>query len=149
MKKIGTVAIVVDLHDSTPLLRGAFSDEREIEELQKAIESGAGDPIEKVNQLRIQLTTEDEEFGNYVEELLAYPFLSPQIQGHAVNWLKSKIKIEQYRSSEDEATNIIAGYAFKIFLADREKTDFVLAGPTSQVKIRVFQVSKKLTQSVA
>ncbi len=143
MKKVGTVALVVKVGDDLSELVDAFSDDQEIEALEKAFEDGENDPVGMVYDLREQVSQEDEEFGDYVEELLSYPFLSPQIQEHGINWLKSKIKIEQYKQSEKEATRVIADHAMKIFQGDRGKTDFTLAGPTAQVKIRVFSVKRE------
>ncbi len=143
MKKVGTVALVVNKDGNQIELIDAFSDDQEIELLEKAFSDGEEDPIEMVYQLREKALKEDEEFGDYVEELLSYPFLSPQIQDHGLNWLRSKMKIEEYRKSEEEATQVIAEHALKIYQGDQSKTDFTLAGPTAQVKIRVFEVDSQ------
>ena len=40
--------------------------------------------------------------------------------------------------SEKEATTVIAGYAFKLFMENPKRTEFLLAGPAAKVRIRVF-----------
>jgi len=141
--KTGTVALIVGLQSGTsksgePVLIEALSDDREIETLEKALTTGNEAPLETVLELRSRQSREDEEFGDYVEDLLSQPFVRPEIQEHGVQWLKSKIRIEQFQRSETEAMRVIAEYAFKLFLQDRDKTDFLLASAAAQVRIRVF-----------
>jgi len=115
-----------------------ISDEREIAALEEAIAAQAPEPLQVVYEFRARLKREDEEFGDYVEDLLSKPYVRPEIQEHGVQWLKSKIRIEEYQRSEDEATRVIAKYACKVYQDNPKKTEFVLAGPTAQVQIKVF-----------
>jgi hypothetical protein len=141
--KTGTVALIVghrpgEPPTGDPVLVEALSDDREIEALERAVRAGNEAPLVTVYELRSRQSREDEEFGDYVEELLSQPFVRPEIQEHGVQWLKSKIRIEQFQRSETEAMRVIADYAFKLFLQDRNKTDFLLASAAAQVRIRVF-----------
>ena len=137
--KVATVALVVDYGRSAPSLIDIISDDHEIRLLESAYKHGETDPLELVYAHRVKQAQEDDEFGNYVEELLSQPFVRTEIQDHGVQWLKSKLRIEQYQKSEAEAAKVIATYALKIIEEDRAKTDFFLAGPTTMVRVRVFE----------
>ena len=138
--KVGTVALIVRSDGTAPTLIETLSDDREIAMLEAALGSGENDPLEPVYSLRARQAKEDQEFGDYVEELLSQPFVRPEIQEHGIQWLKSKIRIEQYQKCEGEATQVIANYAFKLFLENPKRTEFFLAGPAAKVRIRVFML---------
>lgn len=140
--KMGTVALIVT-NEAQPSLIETFSDDHEIALFEAALQTDEPRPLEIVYDMRSQRSREDEEFGDYVEELLSQSFVRKEIQEHGLQWLKSKIKIEQFQKSEKEATKVIAGYAFKLFEADRNRTEFTLAGPSAKVHIRVFVVAKE------
>ncbi|MBI3535116.1 MAG: hypothetical protein HY072_06490, partial [Deltaproteobacteria bacterium] len=134
--KVGTVALVVGYAEQKASLVEFLSDDREIAILEAAIVSGETKPLDIVYLVRNQIKKEDEEFGNYIEELLCRPFVKPEIQEHAVKWLKSKIRVEKYKKAETEAAQVIAGYAFKLFLENPDRKDYFLAGSAAQVRIR-------------
>lgn len=140
--KTGTVALVVQINGGVPQLVDQISDDREIAVLTEAYDEGGIHPLEAVAQLRARIKQEDEEFGNYVEELLSQPFVRPEIQDHGVQWLKSKLRIEEFQRSEAEATKVIAEYAFNLYKADPVRTDFILAGPVAKVHIKIFLLEK-------
>lgn len=142
--KTATVALVVKFENQDPQLLETLSDDREITVFESAVESGEQDPLTRLVEHRQAQAREDEEFGNYVEELLSQPFLKPEVQEHAVQWLKSKNRIEQFQKSEADAAKIIADYAYKIFRDAPSKTDFMLVGMTAQVRIRVFVLDQLL-----
>jgi hypothetical protein len=138
-KKVGTVALIVQCDGNAhPMLLEKFSDDREIEVFEQALGVSGGKPLEAVYELRVKQAKEDEDFGNYIEELLSQPFLRPEIQEHGLQWLKSKIKIEEFRKAELQAAQTIADFAFKLFLENPKQTDFFLAGGSAKVRIRVF-----------
>ncbi len=145
--KSAIVGLVVDYENESPRLLEIISDDREIAVIESACEEGDSDPLQKLEQGRQKAAVEEEEFANYVEELLSQPFLRPEIQAHGVQWLKSKSKIEQYQRNEAEAAKIIADYAFKVFVEDPSKTDFFLVGPSTQVRIRVFSLRERRSQA--
>ena len=132
--------MVVRLDGSEPVLLDQLSDVHEIAQLEASVLSGELEPLETIYERRVRLSHEEDEFGNYVEDLLSQPFLRPEIMDHGVQWLKSKIRIEQFQHTEHEATRVIAQYAFQIFKEDPQKTDFYLAGPAAKVRIRVLMV---------
>ncbi len=139
--KTGTVALVVALKEGQPVLLEQLSDDLEITLLEEALQERMKEPLELIYAHRQRQQEEDEEFGDYVERLLSQPAVRPEIQAHGVQWLKSKLKIESFQKSETEASKIIADFAFRLFREDPDKTDFILAGPVAQVRVRVFQVS--------
>lgn len=141
--RVGTIALVIRFEDQRPVLLDSFSDELEIARLEKALAVGTPDPLTTIYQDRERHTKEDQEFGDYVEELLSQPFVRPEIQEHGLQWLKSKIRLEQFHRRELEATKVIAEHALKIYQTNRDLTDFILAGPISKVRIRIFAVDKK------
>jgi hypothetical protein len=139
--KVATVALVVE--GSTPSLVDVISDDHEISLLESSHRSGENDLLRPVYEFRKKQSAEDEQFGEYVEDLLSQPFLGSEIQEHGLQWLKSKIRIEEFHRSETEAASIIAEYAMKILLENPEKTDFFLAGPSTMVRVRVFSQQRK------
>lgn len=137
---MGTVALIIAPEKKEPVLVDCISDESEIAVFQAALEKGETDPLAVVYTKRERQAREEEDFGDYVEELLSRPFVRPEIQHHGLQWLKSKLRIEEFQRSEKEATSIIAQYAFKLYQEQPSRTDFILAGPNAQVRIRIFEV---------
>lgn len=159
--KIGTVAVVLASEEERrveSLARAAksarvltdgetavqwvetFSDEREITALEQAIQSGNPFPLQSVYEFRARSEREDTEFGDYVEDLLCQKAVRPEVQSHGVAWLRSKMKIEQFRQQEKEAAEVIANFALAKFREDPELEDFILSGPGVQVRIRIFKI---------
>lgn len=146
--RTATVALVIGYKanpDSSssekyPFVMDVLSDDREIEVLEARIAEGVLDPLNGVYVYREEQRQEDEAFADYVEELLSRPCLRTDVQEHGVQWLRSRIRIEQFQQSEQEAARIIAEYAFHIFKDSPERTDFFLAGASTRVRIRVFDL---------
>jgi len=143
---VGTVALVLKVEKDEPALIEAISDAMEIEVLEEALVRGDQDPVSVVHAVREHLYHQDEEFGDYVEELLSQPFLKSEIRTHGIEWMKSKIKIEEYKRTEAEATLVIAQYALKVFLDDRSRLDFFLSGPKAKVRVRIFVLPEATSQ---
>lgn len=144
MKKTNTVALIVAQEGSAPKLVETLSDEFEIELLVQAVNAGKPDPMELIYEFRARQKAQDTSFGDYVEDLLSKPFVNSTIQGHAVKWLKSKIRIERFQKMENDAAQIIAEYAYQVFQKDPDKTDFFLASPQTKIRIRIFQINLRL-----
>lgn len=147
--KMGTVAVVLatdEVQAQEKALADAirwvetFSDEREIHTLERAIEEGNPFPLQSVYEFRARAAREDEEFGDYVEDLLCQKSVRPEVQSHGVAWLRSKMKIDEFRRQEREAAEVIANFALNKYKEDPGLHDFVLAGPGVQVRIRIFKV---------
>ncbi len=136
--KSATVALVVQLEGAEKKLSAILSDEREIRYFESLVVSGEKEPLQRVFEQRERTIKEEEEFGDYVEELLCRPFLRSEVQQHALQWMKSKIRIEQYQRQEAEAAKIIAEYAYQLFRDDTSRTDMILKGPSAQVRVRIF-----------
>jgi len=149
----GTVALIVQKDPETlqTKLVDQISDDREIEVIERAMNDGDSSVMEKIYVARAQQFEEEEKFGDYVEDLITQPFVREEIREHGVQWLKSKLRIEQFKQSEEDASRVIAGFAFQVYLENQELRDFLLAGPTAQVRIRVFVLpgAAKATSSVA
>ncbi len=146
---MGNIALVVSYENQKPALLNVISDEKEIEIFEAAVQSGEKDPLQIVFAFRKQQEGEDEEFGEYVEEILSQPFIKPELQEYGVKWLKSKMKIEHFQRKEADAAKIIAEYAFKIFTENPNKTDFIISGPQAAVRIKVFVLNSNELKSVA
>ncbi|MGK5084331.1 hypothetical protein WDW37_13625 [Bdellovibrionota bacterium FG-1] len=148
--KAATIALVVRYpRGQTPELLDVLSDDREISVLESEVGAGDADPLQKVYEYRTHQAQEDNEFGDYVEDLLSQPCVKPEIQQHGVQWLKSKIRIEQFQKNEAEAAKIIAEYALKVFAADQKRIDFMLAGPKAQVRVRIFVIAQAVMSNAA
>lgn len=147
--KTPTVALVVRSIEGAPQLVDILCDDGEIALLELAILENREDPLDAVYDHRKQTQKEESEFADYVEDLLSQPFLRPEIQEHGIQWLKSKLRIEEYQQSEVDAARVIAAYAFQIFAQEPQKTDFFLAGPRTQVRIRVFDLGALTDEPVA
>lgn len=155
--KMGTVAVVLATEADKPEVIPdpavhwveTFSDEREIVALEKAIESGNPYPLQSVYEYRASSEREDQEFGDYVEDLLCQKTVRPEVQSHGVAWLRSKMKIEQFRKQEREAAEVIANFALSKYREDPALEDFILAGPGVQVRIRIFKIRLAPGQSAA
>lgn len=117
-----------------------FSNEREISALEQAIQSGNPFPLQTVYEFRAKAEREDAEFGDYVEDLLCQKAVRPEVQSHGIAWLRSKMKIEQFRQQERDAAEVIANFALVKYKEDPDLEDFVLAGPGVEVRIRIFKV---------
>ena len=143
--KIGTVALVVRYDGNTPILLDCISDDLEIATLDQALNVGQVDPLEPIYDQRKRQAHEDDEFGNYVEELICQPFVRKEILEHGVQWLHSKIRIEEFQRREREATGVIAQYAFRMFQQSPWRKDFILCGPTAKVRIRIISLEHSNT----
>jgi hypothetical protein len=148
--KAATLALVVQYKDDLPLLVDIFSDDKEIGFLEtKLQEASAEDPLQAVYSQRELQAKEEEEFGDYIEDLLSHPFVRPEVQEHAVAWFKSKIRIEKYQKAEAEAAKVIAEYAYQVFRDDPSRRDFMLSGPTHVVRVRIFVLGEQRPADVA
>jgi len=150
--KEATIALVVRLEGDQPKkpkLIDALSDDREIALFESALTMGETSPLDKVYEMRTQQHLEEEEFGNYVEELLARPFLRPEIREHGLQWLRSRMRIEEYQKTETEAARTISEYALKMYESNQELRDFSLAGATTVIRVRIFVLPPAAAMSQA
>jgi hypothetical protein len=139
-----TIAIVVTRHGGEPVLTETLTSAEEILELEMALLSQDPEPLKRVQLYREKMKAEDEDFADFVEGVLSQPFVKQDVQEHAVQWFKSRAKIESFQKAEDEASRVIAQYAFQVFSEDPAKTDFLLAGPKARVRIRVIEIFERL-----
>lgn len=144
-----TIALIVRMNHGQPVLEETLTSLEEMLELELALLSEDDDPLGRVRYLRSKGKVEEEEFADFVENLLSQPFVKPDVQTHAVQWFKSRSKIETYQKAEDEAAKVIAQYAFQVFSKDPSKIDFVLSGPRAKVRIRVIQLPEEAQRHVA
>lgn len=147
--RTGTVALVVGCRGKDVSLLDSLSDEREITILETAVSGGKERPLDILYRLREELKREEEEFADYVEELISRPECRPEILEHGIQWFKSRLKIELYQKSELEATKVIAEFAFSLFKKEPHRKEFVLAGPTAQVRVRVIELQANKQTSAA
>lgn len=148
--KVNQLLLVVtgNHHDGFELL-DSFSDDIEIELLDRYLQEGAVDALRTIYEMRRRKTVEEEEFGDSVENLLLNPFLNPEIQHHAVQWFRSKHRIEEFQKNEAEARQVIANYAYLVFCKRPDLIDFMIEGRTATVRVRVVQIDALRVQSKA
>ena len=149
-KEQPTIALIVrNNQQEKPTLYEALTSADEILELELALMNSEPDPLARVHDYRSKQTVDDEEFADFVEGLLSQPFVKPEVQDHAVQWFKSRAKIEAYQKAEDNASQVIALYAFEVYQNNPSSTDFFLAGPRSKVRIRVIELKDKDSEKAA
>ncbi len=134
--KTHTIALIVT-HSGFDILQ----DEYEIECLENALRRGERDPLQEIIHRRTLLDQKESLQADYIEELLSRPFVRPSLQQQGVLWFKSKMKLDVHREAENEAAKVIADYAYQIYQTNPARTDFLLAGPRSQVRIRIFSLA--------
>jgi hypothetical protein len=144
-----TIALIVTRYQGEPVLADTLTSSEEILELELAVKNRDPEPLKRVQDFRSKQVTEDEEFADFVEGLLSQPFVKPDVQEHAVQWFKSRSKIEAYQKAEDEASRVIAQYAFQIYMNDPDKTDFLLTGPRAKVRIRIIELNHSQYRNAA
>ena len=149
MSEQPTIAIVVTRNGGEPVLTETLTSAEEILELELAMIGREPEPLKRVYEFRLRQRAEDEEFADFVEGILSQPFVKQDVQDHAIQWFKSRSKIETYQKAEDEASQVIAQYAFQVFSEDPQKTDFLLAGPKARVRVRVIDLSGYVASSAA
>ena len=135
------IAIVVTRESGSLVLEETLTCSDEILELELAMLNREPEPLKTVRNYRSKQMGEDEEFADFVESLLSQPCVKPEVQVHAVQWFKSRTKIESFQKAEDDASRVIANYAFQVYSKDASKTDFLLAGPKAKVRIKVIDLS--------
>jgi hypothetical protein len=146
--KTATVALVIRFDESLSAssrghaLDTIICDDQEISVFESAYSQGKPDPMAEVAEHRARIAREDDEFGDYVEQLLSRPFVKPEIQEHGVQWLKSRIRVEQFQRTEAEAAKVIGDYAYRLFIENQQLSDFFLSGPHTRVRVRIFVVGR-------
>jgi hypothetical protein len=136
--KTATVALIVRFEGEAPSLAEIVSDDQELEILEAAFADEDRDPLAEIQEHRRKICREDDEFGDYVEQLLCQPFVKSEVQEHGVEWLKSRIRIEQFQKTESAAARVIGDYAYKLFSENQGLKDFFLSGPNTRVRVRIF-----------
>jgi hypothetical protein len=144
-----TIALIVSRNQGEPVLTDTLTSSEEILELELAMMSRDPEPLRRVQEFRSKQSNEEEEFADFVEGLLSQSFVKPDVQEHAVQWFKSRAKIESYQKAEDDASRVIALYAFQVFMKDQGRTDFMLAGPRARVRIKVIDLDQSPHRNVA
>jgi hypothetical protein len=145
--KTATVALIIRFDGESPSLAEIVSDDQEIEILELAFSNPDRDPMAEIQEHRRRIAREDDEFGDYVEQLLSQPFVKPEIQEHGVEWLKSRIRIEQFQKTESAAAKVIGDYAYRLFSENRGLKDFFLSGPNTRVRVRIFVLPQASSDS--
>jgi hypothetical protein len=141
--KTNLLILVVEQQVNEFVLVDSFSDQEEIDLLLHSIEKGEEDPLLLVHQFRKKRELEEEEFGDTVEELLQNPFLNTEIRNHGLEWFKSRIRMEKFRSAEQEAREVVSAYAFQLFQKNPRLRDFTLEGQNSAVRVKVLEVLRE------
>lgn len=147
--KVGTVALVIHKKGEAAHLVEALSDHEEIAMLGVRMQQGDENPLRSIYDLRSQQVQEDNEFADYIEEILSRPFVKRELRDQGVRWFRSKMKIEDYQKCERDATRVIAGYAYKVYQQNPQRKDFLLASENAKVRILVFEFVEKEEKTAA
>ncbi|MCM0607343.1 MAG: hypothetical protein KA715_14735 [Xanthomonadaceae bacterium] len=149
--KTGTIALLVQScgPEAKPTVIETLSDDQEIQWVEQKMSCRELALIDELKKLRETRTTEEEQFGDYVEKLLSQPFVDPAISEQGMLWMHSKIKIEKFRKSETEAAKVIAEFAIRFFTENPECEDFYLMGPSAKVRVRIFKLDEQKQQRAA
>ena len=139
--KTNQLVLVVEQQRDEQVLRDSFSDQDEIDLLLEAISQKEKNPLEIVHRFRQNRAREEEEFGDTVEALLLRPFLNMEIREHGINWFRSRIRMEEFRKTEENARKILTSYAFVLFQSNPELKDFTLQGRVAAVQVCVVDLA--------
>jgi hypothetical protein len=137
---MSTVALIIRSEKGATSLIDVLFEDHEIESIDNALRFGTRNPLAAIYQKRAEQVRKDEEFGDYVESLLTRSFPNSEVRNHCVQWLQSKLKIEEFLRTEREAAETIAEYAFRVFKLNPNTKDFMLKSTTSCVRIRIFEL---------
>jgi hypothetical protein len=107
-KEQPTIALIVSRNQGEPILTDTLTDAEEILELELAMMSRDPEPLKRVHDLRSRQVHDEEEFADFVEGLLSQSYVKQDVQEHAVQWFKSRTRIEEYQKAEDDASRVIA-----------------------------------------
>jgi|GEM_PF-857436 len=151
MKAANVVLVIENDRDLSefsklPKLIEVISDETEVSLFEMASALHEPYPLDRVYQHRMRLSKEEHAFADYVEDLLSQPFQRQEIKDHGAQWLKSRLRIQEFQRNEGEAAKIIANFAFQIFCQDPDKTDFYLKGGAAEVRVRIFVLDEDISE---
>lgn len=145
--KAATVILVVSHESGTPQLVEFLSDDEEIAVFEAASAMGDYEPLQRVHDHRQRQAQEDQAFADYIEELLSQPYQRQEIIDHGTQWLKARLRIEEFQQSEHQAVKIIANFGMQLYLGNPERVDFSLQGSAAQVRVRIFVLPRSLNIS--
>jgi len=142
--RTGKIALILYKESNHYELIESLGSEDEISVFEKALRSGVENPLSEVYRFRSAVEIEDEKNSDYIEELISQPFEKLRVKEKGVRWFQSKIRLNKHKRSEAEANHIIAEFAYRLFKKDPSKKDFILVGPSAEVKVKVFMLDLKL-----
>lgn len=140
----GTVLILMGSdEEGRPQILESVSDDPEVSFVEQALAENHPDPVWAIRQRRLLQEEEDERFADYVEGLLSAPACRLDIQGHASQWFRSRINLQEFRRNEAEAREVIARFALQVFCEDPSQTDFILASAQAEVRVVIRVVGQE------
>jgi len=142
----GTVVLLIGTDPTgRPFVIEAISEDREVEFLDLALESGVSDPLGVIHERRELQCREDEAFADYIEGLISTPGCRLELRNHAVGWFQSRIHLEKYQRAEAEARQVIADFAFQLYCDDPNTSEFILASGQAEVRVRVIHLNESFS----
>ena len=142
--RTGKIALILYKESNDYELLESLGSEDEISVFEEALKSGVENPLSEVYRFRDTVEIEDEKNSDFIEELISQPFEKLKVKEKGNRSFQCKIRLNNYKRSEIEANNIIAEFAYRLFKKDPSKKDFVLVGPSAEVKVKVFMLDLKL-----
>jgi len=136
---MGTVALLI----SDNRLVETLTDSGEID-LVKQIEKDTNleDVLKLVKHYRQANRALEERVGDQVEEILVSLSSPPEAKFHAMEWMKSALKMESFRKDEYSAAQTIGQFAYDVYKKQPELTDFVLQAEKAQVRVLIFSLQR-------
>lgn len=141
--RTGTVAIILAVENGEEVWMDTVSDETEIQLLEQAIHKGVQEPLQILLHHRTNTLQKDENFGDFVENLLVKQRVSEDMKKHGVAWFESWHRIREYKKQEKEAAQTIAEFGLKIYQRDPSLKDFQIEAPGSKVRIRILHLPEQ------
>lgn len=133
-----TIALVVTYREQDPILLDSLSDDNEISTLEKSILVGGGHPLEMIYEEREKKRQCDQVMGAALERVIQEKDRPQEVKFYAIDWFKTKSRIDQLLEEEAKSREVIAKFAFQLFCEDHRKKDFFLQGSQVKLRVRVF-----------
>jgi arginine deiminase len=141
--KTTQIALIVLLDPAGPMLVDTLTDGDEIEFYDLSLQEETN-PLAKIYRHRHWVEQQDEELADYLEQVLCKPFPEILFQRQATRWFRMKMRIEQFQRKEKEAAQVIADYAYRVFLDEPDRSEFYIESDHHRVRVRVFTIAKSL-----
>jgi hypothetical protein len=137
-----TLALVVRKREKKIEWLDTLSQESEILFFEALLGAGVQDPLLDLAVKREQERQSEDDFANYVEDLVVKPGLKPEVREQAVQWFYSRIRIEKYEAQEKQAAAVVARVALQLYQEHPAQVDFTLSSERSEIRVKIFDLGR-------